>query len=165
VTPKRKVDSGARIPVAKSPSVQLPNRSGTRAATEECVNLSACRRQPARDDQAGTPPGSAERGARPESSQLAAPACASRASAGVRAGRRDGRVGGGSEQRLAPPPAQRLSALGGRRAQTRPRVRRQFYAEATTQSRRLCPVAPNDVSGVSRERSPQGLDSTDSRPP
>jgi hypothetical protein len=64
---------GCGITVAKSPSVQLPNRSGTRAATEECVNLSACRRQPARDDQAGTPPGSAERGARPESSQLAAP--------------------------------------------------------------------------------------------
>src|ERR1017187_7254873 len=46
---------------AKSPSVQLPSRSGTRAATEESANLSACRRQPARGNQTGTPPESPER--------------------------------------------------------------------------------------------------------
>ena len=70
---------------AKSPSVQLPSRSGTRAATEESANLSACRRQPARGGQAGTPPGSAERGARTESSTLTASVRTSRARAGVRA--------------------------------------------------------------------------------
>ena len=46
----RPSDSCREIPIGPATS-----RSGTRAATEESVNLSACRRQPARGDQAGTP--------------------------------------------------------------------------------------------------------------
>ena len=110
---------------AKSPSVQLPSRSGTRAATEESANLSACRRQPARGGQAGTPPGSVERGARTESSTLTASARTSGASPRVRSVRRGGRGGGGSEQRLAAARAQRLFR-GGREVWTE--VRRQSGA-------------------------------------
>src|ERR1019366_7697736 len=90
-------DFWREIPIGPATS-----RSGTRAATEESANLSACRRQPARGGQVGTPSGSAERGARTESSTLTSSDNASGASPRVRSVRRGGRGGahgGGSEQR------------------------------------------------------------------
>jgi hypothetical protein len=130
---------------AKSPSVQLPSRSGTRAATEESANLSACRRQPARGGQAGTPPGSAERGARTESSTLTASARTSGASPRVRSVRRGRRGGGGSEQRLAAARAQRLFR-GGREVWDRgPAAIRRSFRERRFAG--CCHAPPRSSSG------------------